>query len=172
MRNWLLLLFFSAFLFSCGVKTKIKQELTTKASVGEAAPNFSFTDQNGVSRKLSDLKGKVVFINFFDTYCGICMTEMPRIQKDIFEHYENNPNFVVLTVAQNKQEDIDKYRERRKLTFPIVQDEQGSIYNLYAVDMIPRNFLVNKEGELIYSSVGFQEKEFEKLKAKIADQLR
>lgn len=172
MKNWFILLLFSLTLFACGLKTRVKEELTTKVKVGEPAPNFSFAGKDGQKQQLSDLKGKVVFINFFATYCGICMTEMPRIQKELFEQYKNDTDFVVLAIAQNKQPDIDRYREKRKLTFPIVQDEEGSIFNLYASDLIPRNFVVDKNGKLIYSSVGFQEPEFEKMKLAIAEQLR
>ena len=172
MKNWFILLLFSFSLFSCGLKTRVKQELTTKVKIGESAPNFSFTDKDGRKQQLSDLKGKVVFINFFATYCGICMTEMPRIQKDLFEQYKNDSDFVVLAVGQNSLQDLIAFKERKKLEFPIIPDENGIIYNLYASDLVPRNFVVDKEGKLIYCSVGFQEPEFEKIKLAIANQLR
>jgi len=57
------------------------QDEFTLVKVGENAPDFSFASENGQSKKLSDLKGKVVWINFFATWCGPCRKELPHLQK-------------------------------------------------------------------------------------------
>ena len=68
------------------------QDEFTLVKVGENAPDFSFASENGQSKKLSDLKGKVVWINFFATWCGPCRKELPHLQKEVYDKLKSNKN--------------------------------------------------------------------------------
>ena len=140
--------------------------------LNQVAPEFSFLTNDGKTVSLSDFKGKVVLINFFATWCGPCMQEMPFIEKDIWEKLKNNPNFTILSIGRDhSKEEINAFIQKKKFTFPIYADKGKAIYNLFATKYIPRNYLIDQNGKVVYTSTGFSTEEFEQLKAKINDLL-
>ncbi|WP_298120070.1 TlpA disulfide reductase family protein [Flavobacterium sp.] len=136
--------------------------------INEVAPDFSITTSEGKIVNLSDYKGKVVLINFFATWCGPCMQEMPFIEKDIWNKLKNNKNFTILSIGRDhSQEEINAFIQKKKFTFPIYADKGKAIYNLFATKYIPRNYLIDQNGKVVYTSTGFSTGEFEELKTKI-----
>ncbi len=136
--------------------------------LNQQVPEFSFTNKDGKSIKLSDYKGKVILINFFATWCGPCMKEMPFIQKDLWEKLKNNDKFIILSFGRDHtQEEVNKFIESKKFTFPIFADKGKLIYNLFATKYIPRNYLIDSTGTVIYASTGFTTDDFTKLVNKI-----
>lgn len=146
---------------------------TSRVQLKQTAPEFSFTDNNNKTINLSDYKGKVVLINFFATWCGPCMVEMPLLQNEIWNKLKDNPNFVILSLGRDhSQEEINKFIEQKKFTFPIYADKGKVVYSLFATQYIPRNYLIDKNGKVVYASTGFSIEEFEELKTKIDKQLK
>lgn len=136
--------------------------------INEVAPQFSITTSEGKVVNLSDYKGKVVLINFFATWCGPCMQEMPFIEKDIWNKLKNNKNFTILSIGRDhSQEEINAFIQKKKFTFPIYADKGKTIYNLFATKYIPRNYLIDQNGKVVYTSTGFSTEEFEEMKTKI-----
>lgn len=136
--------------------------------INEVAPQFSITTSEGKVVNLSDYKGKVVLINFFATWCGPCMQEMPFIEKDIWNKLKNNKNFTILSIGRDhSQEEINAFIQKKKFTFPIYADKGKAIYNLFATKYIPRNYLIDQNGKVVYTSTGFSTEEFEEMKTKI-----
>lgn len=141
---------------------------TSVVQLKQTAPEFSLTTSDGKTVKLSDYKGKVILINFFATWCGPCMVEMPFLQKEIWNKLKDNPDFVLLSLGRDhSQEEIKKFVEQKKFTFPIYADKGKVVYSLFAKQYIPRNYLIDKKGEVIYASTGFSMEEFEDLKITI-----
>ncbi|WP_304199085.1 TlpA disulfide reductase family protein [Flavobacterium alvei] len=141
---------------------------TSMVQLKQTAPEFSFTTRDGKTVNLSNYKGKVILINFFATWCGPCMQEMPLIQSDIWNKLKDNPDFVLLSLGRDhSQEEINKFIDQKKFTFPIYADKGKVIYSLYAKQYIPRNYLIDKKGEVIYATTGFTKEEFEDLKITI-----
>jgi len=137
---------------------------TSLVKENQKAPDFFFTTVDGKTIHLSDYKGKIILINFFATWCGPCMKEMPFIQKNLWDKLKDNPKFVLLSFGRNhSQEEIDKFIETKKFTFPIYADKDKYVYNNFATKYIPRNYLIDENGVIVYSSSGYNEKEFEKL---------
>ncbi|MCA6421836.1 MAG: TlpA family protein disulfide reductase [Flavobacterium sp.] len=166
------LLLIILFLTSLNILSQEDYMESSLVKLNQQVPEFSFTNKDGKSIKLSDYKGKVILINFFATWCGPCMKEMPYIQKDLWEKLKNNDKFIILSFGRDhSQEEVNKFIESKKFTFPIFADKDKSIYNLFATKYIPRNYLIDSKGKVIYASTGFSEKEFEKLKATIDKQL-
>jgi len=162
------LLLITLFLSSLNIFSQEDYMESSLVQLNETAPEFSFTTNDGKTVKLSDYKGNVILINFFATWCGPCMKEMPYIQKDLWEKLKNNDKFIILSFGRDhSQEEVKKFIESKKFTFPIFADEDKSIYNLFATKYIPRNYLIDSNGKVIYASTGFSEKEFEELKATI-----
>jgi peroxiredoxin len=158
MKNKILLLF----LLCCSFPTLAQEEGEGDiVKIGEKAPNFSITI-DGKPTQLSDLKGKVVLINFFATWCGPCMTELPVLQKKVFDKYKENNNFSLMILGRGHNEaEIEKFVKSKKYTMPFYPDFDKSIYNLYASKFIPRNYIIDKNGIVVYASRGYNPEEFE-----------
>ena len=120
------------------------------------AIDFELKDQYGKTHKLSDYKGKVVFLNFWATWCPPCKMEMPDIQK-LYEKYEKQgekSEVVVLSVvAPNTQDekDIDgikAFLEENGYTYPVLMDDGGYTFGAYRISSLPTTFMIDKEGNV------------------------
>ena len=138
-------------------------EAATLIKDGMVAPDFEVEMFDGSKVKLADLKGKVVLLNFWATWCPPCRAELTRVEKDIIEKFKGEP-FVFLPVSRGeKKETVAAFREKMGYTFPMGLDTDQSVYKKYAVTYIPRNFLIDKKGKVVKASVGYDEAEFAEL---------
>lgn len=127
------------------------------------APDFTLKDQNGVEHKLSDYKGKTVFLNFWATWCGPCKREMPSIEKLYNELGKNQEDVVFLGVANPQvdgnprasdgpMEKVLQYLDEGGYTFPTVMDTTGDVFMQYGITSFPTTFMIDKNGN-IYGGV-------------------
>lgn len=131
-----------------------KEKKETESSLTPAI-DFTLTDQYGNTHKLSDYKGKTVFLNFWATWCSPCRTEMPDIQK-LYEssEIEGENALVVLGVAapnlgnEKSEEEIKAFLEENGYTYPVLMDTTGEIFMSYGVDAFPTTFMITKEGKV------------------------
>lgn len=138
-------------------------EQATLVKDGEAAPNFTVNMFDGSTVKLSDLKGKVVLLNFWATWCPPCRAELARVQKDIIDRFKGEP-FVFLPVSRgDSKEKVAEFRKKMGYTFPMGLDCDSTVYRKYAQTYIPRNFLIDKRGRIVKASVGYKAEEFDEL---------
>ena len=138
-------------------------EQATIVKDGHKAPDFEVQMFDGSTIKLADLKGKVVLLNFWATWCPPCRAELARVEKDIIERFKGEP-FVFIPVSRGeKRETVAAFREKMGYTFPMGLDTESSIYKKYAETYIPRNFLIDKSGKVVKASVGYDEAEFAEL---------
>ncbi|MFK8793260.1 peroxiredoxin family protein [Planococcus plakortidis] len=125
-------------------------------SQGQAAPDFTLTDQDGETVKLSDYRGKKVILNFWATWCPPCRAEMPHMQ----QFHENNAGgdveilAVNLTAQDNGDEAIRSFIDEFGLTFSIPMDETGSTAQTYQIRTVPTTFILNTKGEIAQKIVG------------------
>ena len=150
----------------------LAQDEFTMAKQGEAAPDFSFETAPGKTIKLSDLNGKVVWINFFATWCPPCRKELPHLQAEVYDKYKDNDSFELIILGrEHSWEEINKFTREQGFNMPFYPDPERKIFDLYAKQNIPRNFIIDKTGKIVYSSIGFNEEDFAKTKLKVADLL-
>ena len=167
MKKILVVLFLFSGLFSQA------QEETTFAKLSENVPAFDFELSSGVKQNITDLKGKLVLITFFATWCGPCKKELPHIQSDIYNKYKNNPKFQLLVIGrEHSWEEVNRFKAINKFSMPFYPDADRKIYSKFAGQYIPRNFLVSPEGKVLFSSIGFEEKDFDSMKDLIEVQLK
>lgn len=156
----LALLFITAGLFAQDEFTLVKQ--------GQKAPDFSVETAPGKTQKLSDFKGKVVWINFFATWCPPCRKELPELQNEVYNKYIDNDNFVLMIIGrEHNWDEINKFKAEQNFNMPFYPDPERKIFSVYAKQNIPRNFIIDKDGKIAVSSEGYNEKEFEEIKEKV-----
>jgi peroxiredoxin len=159
MKNLLLLL-----ITICSILTVDAQnDKADVIFVGDKAPVFSVTTLNGETFDVAQLKGKVIYLNFFATWCGPCMKELPHVEDKIWKTLKN-PDFVMLVIGrEHAVEELQKFREQKGFTFPMAADPERKIYSQFAHQNIPRNIVIDKSGKVIYSKHGFTEKAFDEM---------
>ena len=136
----------------------------TLVSIGMQVPVFKYEYEKGKIAKITDSKGKIVLINFFATWCGPCKLELPKIQSEIWEKHKDSPKFVMLTFGrEHSWKEVDKFRLDNKFPFPMLPDPTRAVYGLFAKQLIPRSFLLDENGKIIYLSEGYEEKHFDEL---------
>lgn len=158
-----------AILSMLGLSGNVEAQMVRKFSVkeGDVAPNFSITMPDGTTKQLSDLKGKVVMLQFTASWCGVCIEEMPHIQKDIWLKYKDNKNFVLWGIMYKQGEkEATILREKTKITYPLVYDLNGSAFDAYTEKGagVTRNIIIDKDGKIVCLTRGFDTVEFEKMK--------
>ena len=131
---------------------------------GDSMPKFELKSSVYGDVKPADLKGKVVLVSLFATWCGPCQKELADVQSTLWPKYKDNKDFVMLVIGREHTDaDLQKYNERKKFTFPLYPDPKREVFSLFAEKSIPRAYLFGKDGKLIYSSVGYTAEEFQKL---------
>ena len=112
------------------------------------APDFNLKDQYGVVHSLENYKGKVIFLNFWATWCPPCKKEMPDIENIYKEYGENKKNVVILGVNSEKENEVKKFLKDKGYTFPTVIDENSEVMRKYFIQAFPTSFVIDKEGNV------------------------
>jgi peroxiredoxin len=142
-----LILFFS---ISCGLSQL--DTSSTSLQVGNIAPDFSLQSSSDTTIKLSSLRGKVVMVNFWASWCGPCKDEMPAIQ-NVFSKYSEN----LIILGVNDEDTVSTIRDFAKqfeLTFPLLIDSTGSVSAQYGIRAYPSTFFVDRDGFIFHVVVG------------------
>jgi cytochrome c biogenesis protein CcmG, thiol:disulfide interchange protein DsbE len=124
-------------------------------SAGKLAPDFKLKALDGTTISLSSLRGKVVFLNVWATWCGPCREEMPSIQT-LYDDFKNNPDFVVLAVSQDSEgrSAVDSYVRGNAYRFTVLLDPQNIVGDAYDVSGIPETFIIDREGRIVAHHLG------------------
>lgn len=142
--------------------------------VGEMAPDFTISLTDGKQVTLSQLRGKVVMLQFTASWCGVCRKEMPFIEKDIWLKHKDNSEFALIGI--DRDEPLDKviaFGKSTGVTYPLGLDPGADIFAKYAQRKagITRNVLIDKEGRIVMLTRLYNEKEFAALVQKIDEML-
>jgi len=148
---------------ACSAPFGRSEQYTSYTKVGDTVPSFSVTTLDGREVNVGALKGKVVLLNFWATWCAPCQSEMPRLEKEIWEKHKGS-NFELIAIAREQTDkEITPYREKNKYSFPMGPDPKRTIYSKFAEAGIPRNYVIDPEGKIVFQSFGYSPDDFDKM---------
>lgn len=141
-------------------KVKEKIELLRKIMLKEIAPAFNLKDLNGNSVSLTDMKGKIVVLDFWATWCGPCKASFPAMQAMV-NKYKNDPNVQFLFIdtyelGDKKEKNARDYIIGEKYTFKVLMDNTDEVAKQYNAKSIPAKFVIDKDGVLRFRATGFK----------------
>jgi peroxiredoxin len=120
-----------------------------------SAPDFTLTDANGQSVTLSDLRGQVVMINFWASWCGPCREEMPLLEQ-IHQRYEAL-GFTLLGInVEENSTNGQAFLQERPVSFPVLYDPKNNLSKLYDVIAMPSTVLIDRQGNIRYLHHGYK----------------
>lgn len=120
--------------------------------IGQPAPDFALRRSDGAVVKLSDLRGKVIWLNFWATWCVPCKQELPDIQK-LYDEKRGDGLEVLEINYQEGRADALAYMEARSLTMPLLLDG-GSVFDQYKLKGLPDSFFIDRDGKLSSMNIG------------------
>jgi peroxiredoxin len=133
------------------------QDINGEAPVaaGEMATDFKLQSLSGKPVTLSSLRGKVVFLNVWATWCGPCREEMPSMET-LYEAFKDRQDFVILAVSQDRRGRIavQPFVERNHLHFDILLDPDNVVGDAYNVSGVPETFIIDRKGRIVAHHMG------------------
>jgi len=134
-----------------------------RTQVGAQIPGFQMVSSTGQIFEIEDFRGKPLLIILFGTHCGPCLRELPIIDERINKKYSKDELTILAIAANDHQLDVDKFKAKWGYDFIFVPDPMQKVFNLFAWDTIPRNVLVDKNGKIIFQSIGYNKSPFEQM---------
>jgi len=115
--------------------------------------DFTLSTPEGINITLSALQGKVVFLNFWATWCSPCRVEMPSMETLYQRFKDQGLEILAVNIIERPDEVLD-FMQLFKLSFPVPLDRDGAVGASYGVQGIPTSFLINREGKIVMRHVG------------------
>ncbi len=142
----ILLVCLPLFFAACGQEPKI-------ATIGQPAPDFSLVDRNGRTWTLSKLKGQVVFVNFWATWCPPCREEMPSMQQ-LYDTLAKDEFKMLAVLNKDDPALADIFVAKLGITMPILNDQDNTIGKKYGLTGLPETYIIDKQGVLREKFIG------------------
>jgi peroxiredoxin len=129
--------------------------LSSAEQLSGAAPDFTLKSNQGSNIRLEELKGEVVMLNFWASWCGPCRQEMP-LMNDIFAKYEDL-GFTILAVNVDEDSaDADRFLKAVPVDFPVVYDSTSKVSEMYEVDAMPTTVMIDRDGNKRFLHRGYK----------------
>lgn len=128
---------------------------TTTVPAGKLAAPFALEDLNGRLVTLGDLRGKIVFLNVWATWCGPCREEMPSIET-LYDDFKDNKDLVILAISQDTQgrSAVEPYVEKNGYHFEVLLDPENKVGESYDVGGVPETFIIDRDGRIVAHHMG------------------
>ena len=139
-----------------------------KTMLNETAPSFALLDLEGNKVNLSELKGKIVVLDFWATWCYPCVKSFPAMQK-LINKYKDNRDIKIVFIdtweryAEDKQKKVSEFMAKNKYPFQVLMDDEDKVVAQYKVEGIPTKFVIDKEGIVRFKTTGYYEGDDDKL---------
>ena len=117
-------------------------------------PDFCLEGLNGEKVQLKTLKGKIIFLNFWATWCGPCKEEMPSIEALYQQCKERNFTLLTVSLDYGAPDTVRKFIEKHRYHFPVLLDPANKTLDLFEVNKIPATLIIDKNGKMIGRAIG------------------
>jgi peroxiredoxin len=148
-----------------------QDEIESFTRVGQQMPAFTVSTLEGTKVSIGDLKGKVVLVNFWATWCPPCLVEMPRLEKEVWQKYKSSDFQMVAIAREQTEEEVAAFRREHRFSFPLATDPEREVFSLFGTGGIPRSYVIAADGKIVFQSVGYDPKEFDEMKKLIQKEL-
>ncbi|HKI88721.1 MAG TPA: TlpA disulfide reductase family protein [Draconibacterium sp.] len=148
-------------------KKHIPEDYGYIVKIGQQMPEIEFQLTDGHIIKTSDLKGKVVMLQFTASWCVVCRKEMPHIESEIWQQHKNNPDFVLYGVDMDEPlVKVKDFAKTMKITYPLALDPGAKLFYTFATKGagVTRNVIIDKDGKIAYMTRLYKEDEFNEMK--------
>ena len=122
----------------------------------DTPPQFKILNLNGKMEGLEDYKGKVIFLNFWATWCPPCIVEMPAMDR-LYKKYKDKGLVVLAVNDYEPRERVEKFLKNKDYSFPILIDPSGKVTESYRAMALPSSFIIDREGKAIGRAFGLRE---------------
>lgn len=164
-RNWIVFLFALLSSTSFGQEKRVYND-GYLVKIGDIAPDFIISEAGGKTYRLSDLKGKVVMLQFTASWCSVCRTEMPFIEKEIWQE-KKDAGLVVIGIDRDEPvEKVLQFKKDIKVTYPLALDPGAEIFGMFAQKQagVTRNIIIGRSGKILFLTRLYKEEEFNQMK--------
>jgi peroxiredoxin len=141
--------------------------------VGDMAPDFLIREADGKEYRLSDLRGRVVMLQFTASWCSVCRKEMPFIEDEIWKPGKSSGLAVIGIDRDEPVETVRKFAKDMEITYPLALDPGADIFGLFALKQagVTRNVIIDRNGKIIFLTRLFELEEFNEMKGVIFKEL-
>lgn len=151
---------FNTYMASLEQESYIKMlEELRKSMLSETAPSFALLDLDGKKISTADLKGKVIVVDFWATWCGPCKASFPGMQKMVNKYKDKQDvKFIFIDTwenGENKEKNAADFITSNKYSFHVLMDNDNKVVEQFKVEGIPTKFVIDREGMIRFKSVGF-----------------
>ena len=137
-----------------GIDTLLLKAGVQTVKDNKKAPDFRLEDLSGKKVELKHFKGKVIFLNFWATWCGPCKEEMPSMEALYEKFKERSFAFLAISVDYEEKKKVKEFIDKHHYTFPVLIDPKGLTLDLYKVKGIPTTILIDKKGRMVGKAIG------------------
>lgn len=149
-------------------------QLLVQKRIAEASVLQVGSQVNDLHTKLASLgfpsdRQKVTVLNFFATWCGPCLSELPHLQQVADRFADREDVTFVVVGREESQETLDEFVSKNGYRMPFVADKEGSLYREFAKTIIPRTYIIDSTGTIRFEIIGFDQEKLTELDAKIIE---
>lgn len=145
-----------------------------KVKTGQQSPNLTLKMLDGSYLKTSDLKGKIVVLQFTASWCSVCREEMPHLEKEVWQRFKEKDFLLIAVDLKEEKDKVEKFIKSTGITYPVALDSDGSLFESFTEKGagVTRNIVLNRDGKIIFLSRLYERKEFELMIKKIEEEFK
>lgn len=169
-RQTIFLIVAASVIFSCVCCFSPTSVLADRPTVGAVPQDFSLPDESGKAHSLGEFRGKVVFLDFWASWCPPCLVSLPWLETMYRKHRDDGFSVIGINVDEER-ENAQRILKKIPLSFEVLFDPEGKVPSAFALPVMPTSYLIGPDGRVILEHSGFRDGDKEILERKIKEAL-